>query len=182
VPWTDPPTFVPDTELTAADLNILGDDLLFLKGVADGVTFSGVQLARSSDQSIPGSTWTSVVWQAEAFDYGGWWTSGAGITVPAGAFPAGYTSIACLVIMRAQFDPNTTATRFIRVTVDDAEVTRVSTVAVGDGETTDLDMSEFVVVEAGQVIKGEAYQNSGGALDVRATNTKITVVRYAPAT
>jgi hypothetical protein len=66
--------------------------------------------------------------------------------------------------------------------VDDAEVTRVSTVAVGDGETTDLDMSEFVVVEAGQVIKGEAYQNSGGALDVRATNTKITVVRYAPAT
>jgi hypothetical protein len=180
MPWTDPPDFEPDTELAAADLDILSADLLFLKGITDGVSFSGTQLGRSGTQNITTGTWTAVTWQTEAFDYGGWWASGTDIIVPAGAIPDGYTSIALLITFRSSFAVNGTNTRFLRLLNNGSQFGKVSTRAI-DGENTDLVMVEFVVVEAGDVITAEVHQNSGSTITIGADNTQITVVRYAPA-
>ena len=46
--YATPPTFTGGTELTAADLNILGDDIVDLDARVDARAFSGVRVYRVS--------------------------------------------------------------------------------------------------------------------------------------
>lgn len=176
--WTTPPTFVASDPLAAADLNILGDDLVYLKGITDGVSFSGVSLQRSAVQSIPDSTNTSVTFTVEAFDYGSWFSSGTQAVVPAGAIPAGFTTIAVMCIAHAEYAANSTGTRRIRVLVNGSSAGGSNSSAV-NGDTTDLDASIPAIVAAGDTIELECNQSSGGALNVGA-NVKLFIYRIAP--
>lgn len=180
--YTTPPTFVAADPLPAADLNILGDDIEYLKGITDGVTFSGTQLRRTATQSISSGSWTAVTWQTESggFDYGGWWTSGTNIVVPAGAIPAGFTTIACYGIARTYFGSNSTGQRKIRILVNGSP-TETSNFPAISGDQTDVFVPDFFVVAAGDIITVEVYQNSGSSLNIASSDTKVTIVRYAPA-
>jgi hypothetical protein len=176
--YVDPPNFVSATTATAADANILSEDIRFLKGITDGVGFSGAQVSRTSAQSIADATDTDITFQAEAWDYGGWWTSGTDVIVPAGAVPAGYTSIATMFVARLRFVTEAAGGRIIKVNVNGSTVGMASVPGLS-GDQTDVSVTCFAVVEAADVITLVARQNSGGALNCDVAN--LTVVRYSPA-
>lgn len=179
MPYTTPPTFVSGGTVTASNLNILSDDIEYLYGISQGVTFSGAQISRSTNQSISDSTDTNISWNAESFDYGGWWSSGTALTVPAGAIPAGYTNIAVLAIARAKFASNTTGNRKLTVLKNGSEVGSTALGGVGGGDTTLVWLVELFTVAAADTVAVQVYQTSGGALNVTAAS--ISLVRYAPA-
>ena len=176
--YTTPPTFVASDVLEADQLNILSDDISYLKGITDGVTYSAVQVTRAANTSISDSTWTPVTWTAEVIDYGGWYTSGTDIVVPAGAVPAGYTSIAVLAIpYNAQFDNNATGIRGARVMLNGSTALAQTQAGFASDDTV-VNSSGQIIVEAGDVLTLEVYQSSGGALNAYAMS--LTIVRFVP--
>jgi hypothetical protein len=175
--YTTPPTFVSGDPLTAAQLNVLTDDIVYLAGIAAGVTFSGTQVSRAADQSIADGVAEYISFSAESFDYGGWWSTGTTVTVPAGAIPAGFTTIALLVFGRIRYDDDATGHRRIALHKNGSAFGS-KTVDGTAGEVTDLDISDVVTVVAGDTIKLEAYQTAGHSL--HAHDVQMTVVRYAP--
>lgn len=173
--WSTPPTFTTATTATAADVQVLSDDLTYLKAAADGVAFSGCQLTRSATQSIPVSTYTQVSWDTETTDVGGWHSSGANITVPSGAVPAGYSTIMVLVTVAVSWAVGD-YTRWLRVLVNGTSKALVVQSAVS-GETMGQAITTFVPVASGDIITVEVKQSTAGALDVTGA---VSCVRYAP--
>ena len=175
--YTTMKTWTSET-LTSSDMTTyLTDNIEYLKGATDAVAFSGVSLTRVAATSISDASATDISWAAEVEDVGGWWSSGANITVPSGAIPSGYTDIKLLVIARTLWDNNGTGIRGMYLLKNGSAF--ASPVVAGiTGEDIDQQVTDFVTVSSGDVVKLQLYQNSGGALD--ASNTKITVVRYAP--
>lgn len=174
--YTTPPTFVASDVLPAADLNILSDDIIYLKGITDGVTFSGTKVNRGSNQSISNATATDISFTAEIFDFGGWWSSGTTVTVPAGAIPAGYTTIVLEVVGKAFYTSNATGYRRLAVLKNGASFAQ-TTAGSNATDSTDVNLTDFVEVEAGDDITMQVTQTSGGALNVTAN---LIVVRFAP--
>lgn len=175
--WTTPPTFTSDAVLLASELNAISADLAYLKGGSDGVAFSGCKLSRSTDLATSDTAYTDVTMTAEAFDVGGWWSSGASATVPASAVPSGYTTVALLVIAVVRWDANGTGTRGVAVSQNGSDVDYLNTSGLS-GETTTVSYSTVLQAAAGDTVKLRAYQSSGGSLDVNLA--KMTVVRLAP--
>lgn len=175
--WTTPPTFSSGATLAAADVNILGDDLTYLKGITDGVSFSAVKATRAAATSIPNAAYTAVTFTAETYDYGGWYASGTNIVVPAGAIPSGYTTIAVMATGRAVFAANATGVRRLQVSLNGTA--QFQPLASGDGtDATDLSGFGFLIVAAADIITLEVYQTSGAALN--ASGMSLNVVRFAP--
>lgn len=174
--YTTPPTFVSGDVLTAAQLNVVSDDVTYLKAALDAQSFCGVALTRTSSQSIPDNSWTNVSWASANVETGGnWWTSGTDITVPTGAIPPGYTSAVLEVTFQARFDANGTGVRAIKVFLDGSTVEQSFYTSAISGETTAVSTTVWAVATSGQVITGAVIQNSGGSLDV--THLSIHVKR-----
>src|SRR5690348_5602485 len=113
--FTATPAFVDGTSLPASDLNILSDDITYLKSITDGVALSGVDLTRAASTNISDSTDTDVTWTAEVADLGSWFSSGTTITVPSSAVPSGFTTIALLAHVRVLWAANGTGYRAIKL-------------------------------------------------------------------
>lgn len=164
--WTTPPTFTPATTGTAADMNIIRDDLNYLKGQTDQAVLSGCLVGRTTNQSLTTATETEINWDAETFDHGGWITVTSGsVTVPASAIPTGYTTVAVDLRAAVNFAVNSTGYRKARINVNGATVIAVP-IDANASTTSTIALSAMAVVEAGDVINLEAYQTSGGALNV----------------
>lgn len=165
--------------LTSSDMNTyLRDNIEYLKGVTDGVTFSGVQADRLSNQAISTSSATNVSFSSEGFDYGGWFGgSGTAITVPSAAVPAGYTSIAVAIFARGRFASNGTGYRRLRVLINGSAAASIS-VDANAGAETEVNVTDYAVVESGDTIALEAYQTSGGSLNLETCT--LHVIRQAP--
>lgn len=162
-----------------SDLNqYLRDNVDYLKAISDGLSFSGAQVNRVAATSIPDATSTAITWTTEVFDYGGWYSSGSTLVVPAGAIPSGFTTIAVMVVARTLFASNSTGRRRIYVMKNGSAVASPSVSAV-NGDETEINVTAFTTCVAADTISLEVYQNSGGSLNV--SNTTITVVRFAPA-
>lgn len=174
--YVTPPTAVSGGTATAADFNVLGADIEYLYGVVQGVGFSAVKLVKTS-QSITDSAYTNISWASESYDYGGWWSSGVQATVPAGAIPAGYTSIAVVMGINLRWAANATGSRRISFKLNDVEFAAQSLSGIS-GDTLGMVFSDFVVVEAGDLLKVQVYQSSGGNLDL--DYAYLTIVRHAP--
>lgn len=175
--WTDPPTWTAAT-LTSSQMNqYVSANLTYLKGIADGLSFSGADLSRTAATSINDSTSTAITWSAEIYDYGSWFASGTNIVVPAGAIPSGYTTIAVMVSGRVLFSANSTGYRRLYLLKNGTAFASPKTTAI-NGDTTDLDVMRITTAVAGDIFTLEVYQNSGGALNVH--NSQIACVRYAP--
>ena len=175
--WTAPKTMGSEIG-TSSDWNTyVRDNELYLKSIVDGVSFSGVQLTRTAATSIGDTSETTITWTAEPFDYGGWWSSGTNIVVPAGAIPSGFTTIALAVNARTKFAASGTGARRIKVKKNGTEFGSASLSGVA-GETIDLTIPEVVTVVSGDILIFTVYQTSGGNLDV--SQTQISVYRIAP--
>jgi hypothetical protein len=178
VAYVEPPTFTAASTATAADANILSEDIRYLKGVADGVAFSGARVGRTTNQSISTATATNISWTVETFDFGGWYSSGTNVVVPAGAIPSGYTTIAVLVITRARFASNSTGYRRLAIKLNGTAYNSTS-VDANSGAETEVNVTDFVTAAAADIITIEAYQTSGGALNCEIAT--CVAVRFAPA-
>ena len=176
--YTAPPTFVAGDPLAAAELNVLGDDIKYLYAATEGLTFSGCSVTRAADTSIPDTTETAITFTAEGYDYGAWWASGPDVVVPAGAIPAGFTTIAVQVIGRTKFAGDNLGFRQLAITLNGTAYVGSNVDAV-DGGDTEIVVADFAMVAAGDTIGVSIYQTAGHAINV--AGTKLTVVRFAPA-
>lgn len=179
--WTDPKTWAALSTLPASELNTyVRDNLNYLKNIADGVTFSGVRVARESSDpaiSLSNSTYTDLTYVTETMDYGGWWSSGASATVPVSAVPTGFTQIAVMLLGIARFVSNGTGNRQVTALVNNVVEAGAGYPAI-NGDATIVPVTGFLIVEAGDTIKLQAIQSSGGALNVDVCN--MIIVRFAP--
>lgn len=165
--------------LTSSDMNTyLRDNIEYLKGVADGLSFSGVEVVREAATSISDTTESPITWTTETFDYGGWFSSGTDVVVPAGAIPSGYTSVGVILVGRTKFASNGTGLRRITILKNGSAVSGPTVTAI-TGEITELDTTRFTTAEAGDIFTLQCYQTSGGALNV--SGTILSVVRFLPA-
>lgn len=173
--WTSPKTMGSEIG-TSSDWNTyVRDNELYLYGLATGTTFSGVFLSRAASQSVSDSTATNISWDTENFDYGAWWSSGANITVPAGAIPTGFTTIAVWVIPILSFPTDADGKRRVIINKNGAEQERMTLSAVSDDPTIVI-LPTLITVVAADVITIQAYHTAGGALNVTAS---VKVIRHA---
>lgn len=178
--WTDPPTFSDGVTLPASQLNqYVRDNLNYLKGIADGVSFSGTRVTRAASTSISDSTDSGITFTGEGYDYGSWWASGTNVVVPAGAIPSGYTTIAVQCVGSTTWTANGTGRRYVYVKQNGTVVAGVNTTGDASEDMFMVAPPAFVVVAAGDLITLSVKQTSGGAL--AAYNSQLIVVRYAPA-
>lgn len=179
--YSDPRTWATGDIVTASALNQdLRDNVAYLKGITEGVTFSGTKVTRdgAAAQSIPDATDTDVTFTAESFDAGAWWSSGATVTVPSGAIPSGYTTIAVLLIGIVRFVSNSTGGRKIIFLKNGSEVDSLS-VAAQSGEATTVSLTAFATCSAADTFKMQVRQSSTAALNMDVA--RFTIVRFAPA-
>lgn len=164
--------------LTASDMTTyLTNNIEFLYGAVQGLTFSAVQVRRAASQSIPDTSATNVSFDTENLDYGGWWSSGTNIVTPAGAIPSGYTTVAVLVIASLKYAANGTGWRRIRVLKNGTSFASWTLSGI-TGETTDVLVTDVTTTAAADIFRLEAYQTSGGSLNI--TEAALTVIRQAP--
>ncbi len=176
--WVDPPDWSPGQVPTAAQFDqYITENTAYLYAVSQGLTFSGCQVSRVANQSIADDNDENISFDTENFDIGSWWSSGAIVDVPAGAVPAPFTSIAVLVICLARFVVDSTGKRRIELLKNGASYERLKLVSLDDDATT-MSFSAITTVVAGDNLKMNVWQNSGGALDVDLA--RLTVVRLAP--
>ena len=176
--YVTPPTFVAADPLAAADINILGADIAYLKGIADGVVASGAQVTRSANQSISTSTDTNISWDTENFDYGGWYSSGTKIIVPAGAIPGGFTSIMIHCTGFVKFATDGTGKREVQLNKNGSSFGSLKVTALDD-DVTVIYIDEYALAVAADEIQMQVWQNSGSSLN--SVQARLSVVRHAPA-
>jgi hypothetical protein len=175
--YVTPPTFTPGTELAADDLNLLGDDIKYLKAQTDQAVLSGCVVTRAASQSIPNNTATLMSFTAEVIDAGGWIAvTSTTVTVPAGAIPAGYTTIAVDCRISATFATNATGYRRATLLKNGTPVVG-PVVDAGSGQVTVVSESCITTAVAGDTFTVEVQQTSGGSLNVTAG---LTVVVFKP--
>lgn len=172
--YTTPPTFVAADILTAADLNILTDDIIDLDGRVTSQAFSGIHLTRSSDLSTADNTSTDVPWSTDPIDIDGWWSTGATVTVPAAAVPDGATTIAIRIDMEARFASNSTGVRTVRALVNGSVAGIAASTGAVNGDTTLIEHWTAAIVAAGDTIKMQVVQSSGGTLAAQHMQMLVT--------
>ena len=171
--YTTPPAFASAAVLTAAQLNILSDDITDLDARAKQTAIKGASLLRSTNVSAPDSTYTAISWVSAPVDIGGWWSSGTNIVVPAGAIPAGYTTILVEIDGHSRAASNGTGTRQLHFLLNGGELEIGRSVSAINGDTTELAETVWAVVAAADVIVMEVKQNSGGALNFQYSSMHI---------
>lgn len=175
--WTTPKTWGSLTTLTATDMNThVRDNLAYLKALTDAIPFSGAKAARLTARTIATATDQEITLTSQSWDYGDWFTpSSANIIVPAGAIPAGYTTIAVQVIGYFEWAASSgVGSRWIRLKKNATNFVNLSV-----GGITDLQGQlaiDTVTVVAGDTISVEARQSSGGNIDVNPTYLSVARV------
>lgn len=172
--YTDPPTFVADDPLAADELNILSEDIADLDSRVEGTVFASVQLRRAATQSIPNSSDTEVAWDTENFDHGGWYSSGNAVVVPAAVIPDGDTSIGVDVVALVKFATDGTGKRKVTVLKNGSGFGNWKVAALDD-DNTSIVYPDQVIVEEGDEITVEVWQNSGSSLNI--SEARLTVSR-----
>lgn len=139
--------------------------------VADTLEFAGdyfCSLVRTTAQSIPNNTTTLVTWNSElSDDYGLHVANASEIT----AFEDGLFEIFASV----EFDVNATGQRVLTLKVAGSD-TNVRDVSIANGSIPiTLQVHSLKRVAKGQAIEVSCFQNSGGALDIKANLCRIEV-------
>lgn len=177
--WSSPKTMGSEVG-TSSDWNTyVRDNELYLYGIAQGTTFSAVQVRRAASQAITTATETAISFDTENLDFGGWWSSGTTVTVPAGAIPSGYTTIGILLLGSVKWASNGTGSRRIILQKNGSEINRLSLSGIS-GEVTINQIMELTTVAAGDTLLLVCEQTSGGNLNV--TEARYSVLRVGPAT
>lgn len=163
--YVDPGSFASGAVLTAAQVQVIADDVRYLKSAADLAAFTGVSLGGVASQSITSGTgYQSLQWGSAYLMVGGtWWTTGTNITVPAGTVPSGYTSAILEVQAQMVYSANGTGTRQIQVTQNGTSIAAYSTTGIS-GETTTITAFCWISAADGDALLVQGQQNSGSTL------------------
>ena len=177
--YVAPPTFTAATTAAAADVQVLSDDIAWLKAFADAQAGSGVSLLKGTSTSIATATYTTLSWVSAPVDITGWWTSGTDIVVPAGAIPAGATTIGIHIDAMVKFAANASGARQLRMLNNGTAFWTGGAAAIDGSNTMLLTGGTVTTVAAADVITIEANQSSGGSLNV--TEARVAVARLGVA-
>lgn len=130
-------------------------------GIVRGDT-TGAEVRKTATQSIPGSTWTPISWDAEEYDDAGHWSSAAPTRITfeeAGRY---------LVLPNLIFASNSTGNRLWRAirNGDQARELAEDSIDAPPGFQARISGSLIVNAAAGDYIEIEAFQDSGGNLNL----------------
>lgn len=180
--YVTPPTFTSGTTATAADINILGDDIADLDARLNARNFSGVRMYRVAGvpQTIGDSSITSIIWPNAnvTFDVTDWHASNDDfLTVPADAIPPGYTRVVVHINALLAWESDNQGGRIAALLVNGSQIL-VNSFDAHQSDGVDHVLTEYAVVEAGDTVELTGYQTSGGSIDV--TRASLTVVVHAP--
>lgn len=144
---------------------------------AGGAWFNGfpsqsVVVKQNPGASISNTTWTAIDFNSEVIDSMGMHLSGSPTLITI-ATPGYYK-----IDAQAAFDVNATGARFARIVVNGSAVFSTAVSSPGSSASaTTLRLSHFGYFESGATISVEVYQNSGGALSLRAEETNLAIYR-----
>jgi hypothetical protein len=178
--YSTPPIFADGAPLTAAELNVLGDDILALRGVTDQQAFAGVSLKRTTNQSIASASPTAISWGAAPVMQGGtWWSSGGTILVPAGTVAPGWTYavLECGIIVK--YAINGVNSRGAWVTVNGTTADAGLFQSALPADDTVVQTTAWALVKDGDTLQGMAWQQSGGPLNVTFASLHVKRIGYA---
>lgn len=162
------PTKATGDLLAASDWNTyVRDNLADHEARIGANSYSGVTVVRTTNQAIPNATNTLVSWTAETIDQGGWFpTTGTTFTVPAGALPAGYTTIMVQVGVSIPFDGNTTGARKVDIYKNAAFLMGTYAGAVDTSTLSVIWASPDIDCVPGDTFSINVAQSSGGSLNL----------------
>lgn len=124
-------------------------------------SFVGAKAYRSSNVSLANNTFSNVSFNAQEYDTDAFFApTSTNITIPAGL--AGYYSIQGSI----EYAANGTGTRFARINLNGTGLTFMFLTFGVSIFTQTVNVSAVVNLAVGDVITLEAYQNSGGALNI----------------
>lgn len=125
----------------------------------------GVLVKLTANESVPNSTSTTILWDAEEYDDASFWE---GVTHPSRiTIPVGVTNIS--LKGQVTFGTNSVGKRALFTRKNGASFLGQPTVGVRASESGETSISCFspnIVVSASDYFELNAYQASGGALDI----------------
>ena len=140
---------------------------------ANGVPF--VEWSKSANQSLANSTTTQITWDTADSNRRSFGSPGGTITIP-----AGYGGVYTITVF-GRFAANATGFRLLLLDIDGVTPVHMRVPAVVTAaQPTDLVITCTQLLTAGQVIQAQAFQNSGGALNLEfsaAVKSRIQLVR-----
>lgn len=165
--------------ITASDWALIDSDLDDLDARVTANTFSGCTIERTTTQSIPDSTLTPLNLTAEIIDEGSWFPgSGTTVTVPAGAIPSGYTKLMIHIQVSLEWEGNTTGRRTLNIFKNGSLIGPNFQQAVGSSLSFAQINNRTYWFESGDTIQVQAYQDSGGSLDVNSALVTVARIGY----
>lgn len=179
MPYTPPPTFVSGAVLTAAQLNILGDDIAYLKDhTDDNPPWHAVQAYRNAAQTLSTGSATAITLDGgENFDTDAFHstvTNPTRLTLPTGLVTSGKTA-AVLLQGYGTFDSNATGYRRLRF-LKNGTGEAVATVNPITGVATSVNLTGLTSGVGGDYFEIEALQTSGGNLDITGISFGLVVL------
>lgn len=135
----------------------------------------GALLARAATQSIPNDTETAITWPTPERQTETVWASGSPTLL---TIPSGVTLVR--LVGQVTFAANATGSRKARIlkngTMEGVGLPAVRTLAAGGTDVTVIPLAGAIVpVEAGDTLDVRVTQDSGGALNIQATNTWLSI-------
>jgi hypothetical protein len=161
--WTNPATFVANDTLTAAQLNVIADDVRFLKNV------DRARVYKSAAQTVATGAWEHLSFDSEDYDTNSLHSTSSNTQRLTAAVDGWY--VACLQV---SFETDGTGRRDIQIRKNDSSTDgtagtrwgRTTLGSLGSGDSTIMQCSAYVYLAATDYVKGLAWQNSGAGLDV----------------
>ena len=159
--------FVSTDKLTMADYNA---DMNAIDTHIKSVLYT-----KSAVQSINNDAWTKIKFENQTYGY----SNSAGLLYDTGSYtgivvPAGY--VAMIVTAMVEFPANTTGVRVATLYKNEAIISRQS-IQLTNNFPTRLCLTAAIPVTKEDVITMDAYQNSGGALNI-STLTQMGAILF----
>lgn len=176
--YTAPPTFSSGAVLTAAQAQILSDDITYLYGkIITATPWHGVKATRGTNLSVADTSRTLVTLPtSEDFDTDAFHDNAVNssrITLPTGLITAGL-SAACIMFGYIEWASNSTGCRELRILRNGSmrSESTVPAVTVSMGQQIGLTDSG----SGGDYFEMDAWQNSGGSLNLTLAALSLFVI------
>lgn len=178
MPYSTPPTFVAAATLAAADLNTLGDDIVYLYDKAvTNPPWHGAQAYRNTNLSVSDSARTLVTLaDGENFDtdtFHSTVTNPSRMTVPSGLVGSGTAAV--MVTGYVSWATNGTGFREIRLLKNGVANPQVSD-TFGAATTPGQNITFVTSAVANDYFEMDAWQNSGGSINITAAAFALIVI------
>ena len=163
--------------VAASDWNTyLRDNMADHEARIGAIAYSGCRVVRTTNQSIPDSTYTAISFTAETTDQGGWFpTTGTTATVPSGALPPGYTTLVLQVSVQLYWAGNATGQRVVRILKNGVEFFSWAQGPAGASNFGMGGTATDVTAVPSDTITVEVNQSSGGALNLIGATQEIAL-------